>query len=282
MHPRNRHQDRYDLEKLSQIEPQLSTRLITSYGETTIDFSDPKAVKLLNSALLKSWYKLKFWELPEPFLCPPVPGRADYIHYVSDLFESRTRLCVLDIGTGANLIYPIIGHFEYDWTFTAADVNKSALANAQKIITENRLENVIKLRHQPASHNIFINVIEESDVFDLTICNPPFHESPEAAQEGTNRKWRNLGKKKSVSALNFGGVSQELWYPGGEVAFVGKMIEESKAFAKNVKIFSCLISKEKNLAPLEKAIQKIGARATITSYGHGNKKTRILSWTYKV
>ncbi len=39
-------------------------------------------------------------------------------------------------------------------------------------------------------------------------------------------------------ALNFGGQQQELWCEGGEVAFIKKMIEESKGFAKQVMWFT--------------------------------------------
>jgi 23S rRNA (adenine1618-N6)-methyltransferase len=46
---------------------------------------------------------------------PPIPGRADYIHYIADLLATtnsgipkETEYKDWDIGVGANCIYPII------------------------------------------------------------------------------------------------------------------------------------------------------------------------------
>jgi 23S rRNA (adenine1618-N6)-methyltransferase len=38
---------------------------------------------------------------------------------------------VLDIGVGANCVYPLIGHAEYGWRFLGVDIDEAALANAQ-------------------------------------------------------------------------------------------------------------------------------------------------------
>jgi 23S rRNA A1618 N6-methylase RlmF len=52
------------------------------------------------------------------------PGRLDYIHYIADLLQKQQRyhpkghtVQGLDIGIGANCIYPIIGNAEYGWSF---------------------------------------------------------------------------------------------------------------------------------------------------------------------
>ncbi len=78
MHPRNRHQTRYNFEQLSALVPSLKEKVfVNQYGDETIDFSDPEAVKLLNQAILKCVYDVKWWDLPNQYLCPPIPGRAD-------------------------------------------------------------------------------------------------------------------------------------------------------------------------------------------------------------
>lgn len=278
MHPRNKHQGQYDLQKLSAIHPGLKKFVFKNqYGNETVDFSDAKAVRSLNLALLKSWYNLKYWDIPEKFLCPPIPGRADYIHYVADLFKNPQGLRVLDIGTGANLIYPLIGYSEYGWQMTGSDINSEALKVAGTIIKENSLP--VELRLQEKRDKIFEGIIKDAEKFDLTICNPPFHSSPEEAMAGTERKWRNLGKGQKKD-LNFSGSKDELWCEGGEKEFIQKMIKESEQFRDNVQYFSTLVSKEKNLVSLESMLKKIKADYKITSYGHGNKQTRILIWTF--
>lgn len=279
MHPRNRHKGQYDLQKLIASNPDLKKFVFNNqFGNETVDFADAKAVRALNLALLKSWYNLNFWSIPDKFLCPPIPGRADYIHYVSDIFNNPKDLRVLDIGTGANLIYPIIGHAEYGWKMVGSDINQEALKVAETIINENSLP--IELRLQNNRAQIFEGIIRADERFDLTVCNPPFHSSREEAERGTERKWRNLGKGNKKD-LNFSGSKDELWCEGGEKEFIHKMILESERFKGNVQFFSTLVSKEKNLAPLESLLKKLKADHKIISYGHGNKQTRILAWTFR-
>jgi 23S rRNA (adenine1618-N6)-methyltransferase len=282
MHPRNRLQGRYNLRELSGKSPELSEYLfINQFGVETIDFSDAHAVKALNKALLLFHYGIKFWELPDEFLCPPIPGRADYIHAVSDLFKNKKNLHVLDVGVGANCIYPLIGLSEYNWTFVGSDVNKKAIKNAQNIIDKNKLKNKIELRLQKDKTKIFSFIMRPGENFDLTICNPPFHESEKAASEGTMRKWRNLGKSPE-KGLNFGGQKSELWYPGGEKAFIGKMIRESVLFSKEVKYFTTLVSKDDHLTSLLKQLKLLKAETQILPMEHGNKKSRVLCWSFKI
>lgn len=276
MHPRNRHQDRYDLKELVRVSPELKAHVIVNkFGDESIDFANPEAVKSLNRALLKSFYGIEYWDIPDGFLTPPIPGRADLIHSAADLFKEPKNLRVLDIGTGANLIYPIIGFKEYNWSMVGSDINPNAISSAQKIIEKNKLP--IELRLQKEKNSIFKGIISPGEKFDLTICNPPFHESAEAALEGTTRKWKNLGKKPEKK-LNFGGQSAELWTPGGERAFILKMIEESLLFKSQVTWFTTLVSKSENLPPLTKTLEKSGAKIEIIEMAQGQKKARILCW----
>ncbi len=283
MHPRNRHQDRYDLKELSRVLPELSQYIkINDYRNETIDFSDSAAVKALNKAIFKSFYGIEQWDIPDTFLCPPIPGRADYIHTVSDLFSEKKHLKVLDIGTGANTIYPLIGCKEYDWHFVGTDINQKALQNAEEIVKRNGLSNKISFRLQISPDFIFKNIIEDKDFFDLTLCNPPFHESLEEASKGTNRKWKNLGIKPKKGTLNFGGQGAELWCPGGEKAFILKMIEESEIVKEQVGLFTTLVSKEANLPSLKSALKRIQAtNIQILEMTQGQKKSRVLCWTFK-
>lgn len=276
MHPRNRHQDRYDLKELVRVSPALKSYVIVNkFGDESIDFANAEAVKELNRALLKSFYGITYWDIPKEFLTPPIPGRADLIHAAADLFKDPKNLRVLDIGTGANLIYPIIGSKEYSWKMVGTDIDAKAIASAQKIIDENSLE--VELRFQSDKNAIFKNIIKPDEKFDLTICNPPFHESAEDARAGTERKWKNLGKKPQKN-LNFGGHAAELWTPGGEKAFILKMIEESFLFKSQVTWFSTLVSKSENLVPLTKNLAKSGVKTQIIEMNQGQKKSRLLAW----
>ena len=288
LHPRNRHHSRYDLEALCQAVPALRDFITLSpAGEQTINFADPLAVKTLNKALLAHFYGVAHWDIPEGFLCPPVPGRADYVHHLADLLaEDRDGIIpqqatVLDIGTGANLIYPLIGAHEYRWRFTGSEIGAEAFASAQAIINANPgLSRAIRLRRQKDAASIFNGIIHKNEQYEATLCNPPFHDSAASARAGSERKRRNLGQDKD-DALNFGGQQQELWCDGGEVAFIKQMIAESKGFARQVMWFTSLVSKGENLPPLYRALTDVGAVKVVKKeMSQGQKQSRFIAWSF--
>ena len=287
LHPRNQHNEGYDFSRLIADTPDLNDVVINnSAGLKTIDFKNVNAVRLLNRALLKTHYKIDFWDIPAGYLCPPIPGRVDYIHYLADLLAAghgktipRGRaIKVLDIGTGASLVYPLTGQSEYDWHFTGVDTDAGALKSAQNICDQNNFD--ITLRKQDKLDNIFRGVIEPVDKFHLTMCNPPFHASKEQAAKGTQRKWANLGHGRS-GKLNFGGQNAELWYKGGEIKFVARMIEQSREFSDQCLWFTSLISKKDNLPVLQRILAKSRvADVEIIEMAQGQKTSRFIAWTY--
>lgn len=293
MHYRNVHRLGYDFEKLSAGTPDLVRFVhINKHGVKTIDFSDPKAVKILNKALLNYFYKIDYWNIPENYLCPPVPGRAEYIHHLADLLAGNNQdilpegnvINALDIGVGANCIYPIIGVVEYGWKFVGSDIDPVAIQSAQQIVSKNViLNNKIECRSQTNSSAIFKGIIRDEELFDITLCNPPFHSSLEEASLGTNRKWKNLGIKKSNnSLLNFGGQGAELWTEGGERSFLYNMVKESEVFKSNCLWFTTLVSKKETLPGVYKSLGKVGAHEVRTiNMSLGQKVSRIVAWTFK-
>ncbi len=283
LHPRNPHREGYNFELLTEAYAPLREFVaLNKFGTLSINFFDAEAVRALNAALLISHYNLEWWEIPSSALTPPVPGRADYIHYAADLVGSSARC--LDVGVGANCIYPIIGRAAYGWEFVGSDISQESIESARTIVERNTLlAGHVELRHQPSSEKIFEGVIQAEEWFDITICNPPFHTSAEAASKGTERKLRGLkaAAKCAKSRLNFGGVSNELWCKGGERKFVEQMILESGRFSTQCGWFTSLISNEDNLSPLRRAIKSVGAReCRVLEMYQGNKRSRILAWRY--
>ena len=287
LHPRNQHREGYDFARLVTQSPELEAFTISNpVGQTTIDFQDVGAVRMLNQALLKGYYNINFWDIPTNYLCPPIPGRVDYIHYLADLLACSNdqkiprgrNIKALDIGTGASLVYPLIGQSEYGWHFTGVDIDPAALKSAQQICQFNKLK--INLRRQNIRENIFRGVIEPHDTFHITLCNPPFHASMEKANKGTQRKWFKLGKEQS-SKLNFGGQNDELWCPGGEIKFIASMVEQSMEFADQCLWFSSLVSKKANLQPLYRILRKAKvADFKVVEMAQGQKTSRFIAWTH--
>ncbi|NAS29497.1 23S rRNA (adenine(1618)-N(6))-methyltransferase RlmF [Flavobacteriaceae bacterium R38] len=292
LHSRNRNRERYDLQALIVSNPELENYIKPNKnGQDSIDFANPVAVKTLNKALLNHYYGIKNWEFPDENLCPPIPGRADYIHYVADLLGEHNfgriptgdKVTCLDIGVGANCIYPIIGVVEYDWKFIGSDIDPKSIESVQNIVNSNDLlKGKIECRLQKNPKDFFYGILDREDQIDLSVCNPPFHSSIEAAQEGTKRKIKNLtGENVKTPQLNFAGISNELIYDGGEYKFIHNMIRESKKFSKNCYWFSTLVSKQSNLKGIYKALEKYKVSHVKTILiGTGNKSSRIVAWTF--
>ena len=292
LHPRNKHRERYDFKRLIESCAELAPFVkMNIYKDESIDFFDPEAVKMPNKALLKRYYGIDHWDIPAGYLCPPIPGRADYIHHVADLLGTNNngkiprgeKLKVLDIGVGANCVYPIIGNEEYGWSFIGSDIDPVSIASAKKIIESNlTLKGKIELRLQKDPKDIFQNILHKGELIDLVICNPPFHASLAEARSGTLRKLNNLKREKTRKvSLNFGGQHNELWCAGGEERFVRNIILQSKEFSGSCFWFSTLIAKSANLKSVYEALNKVQAAEVKTlPMGQGNKTSRIVAWTF--
>jgi len=319
LHTRNRHKHGYDFSALCEVHPALTDFVITNphvkiaansktdilsaaSAALTIDFSDASAVKQLNAALLKQYYKISFWDIPELYLCPPIPGRVDYIHYLADLLKTTNanelprskNITVLDVGMGASCIYPILGKQVYQWRFVASDIDATSIDNAQDIINKNEgLADSIDCRLQSNVDDIFAGIIQSDELYDLTMCNPPFHRSLDEANKGSQRKWKNLSKnapqqentdndKSAKASLNFGGQKAELWCPGGELAFIKKMIKESRHFQDQVLWFTSLVSKKENIGVLKSSLNKVNAKQIkVVKMAQGQKISRFIAWSFK-
>ena len=292
LHLRNFHNDRYDFNALIKTNPDLQEFVKPNkYGDLSIDFANPQAVISLNKALLAHFYGIKNYTIPDGYLCPPIPGRADYVHHIADLLASCNNGVILkgktvkglDVGIGANGIYAIIGASVYDWNFVGSDIEVEAIKSVENIVNSNEsLKRKIECRLQTNPENIFTGIIKADEFYDFTLCNPPFHKSLKDATEGNKRKVQNLTKQKTAkSALNFGGKNNELWCKGGEVAFIKNMIKESFEFKKNVLWFTTLVSKKENLPLIYKKLEDIKAKEIKTiNMSCGQKITRVVAWSF--
>jgi len=296
LHPNNLHNNHYDFARLEEKHPLLSQYTYQLRGRTTLDFSDSDAVIQLNCALLKTYYKIEHWQIPDGYLCPPIPGRVDYIHYLADLLQraypdssiNSPKITVLDIGTGASCIYPILGQRCYQWSFIGSDIDPISVNTAKQIIAANKgLAKRVKIKQQKSSSHFFEGILDSHIKIDLTMCNPPFHSSLEEALSGNKRKRDNLQtnrqhkSSKPVKNLNFGGQQAELYCQGGELQFIKSMINESKRFAHQVLYFSTLVSKADNLSAIKLALKKANAvDIQVVKMHQGNKTSRFVAWSF--
>lgn len=290
LHPRNRNRGRYDFGALVEACPELGPFVVDGPRGPTVDFTDPRAVRLLNRAILCATYGIAGWDIPEGYLCPPIPGRADYVHHAADLLAALSggvvprgaTVRVLDIGTGANLVYPLLGHREYGWSFVGTDIDRAALESGRKILKANaEFEAAIELRLQRGRSAIFGGVLKAGEAFDLAMCNPPFFASAAEARASSQDKWRKLGRGAEGARRNFGGQGAELWCEGGEVAFVRRMIGESARNPGACRWFTTLVSKSANLPSVHRALRQVEAKdIRSVEMEQGQKKSRIVAWRF--
>lgn len=301
-HSRNLHQDSYPITQLVQSYPALQPHIIIKPdGGKTINFADANAVIALNASLLAHYYQIESWHIPAGYLCPPVPGRADYVHYLADLLATDNQGVVptgknlrgLDIGTGANVIYPIIATRIYGWQMVGTEIDPVSIKSANAIIDSNSvLTDSMSIRHQHHAKHIFSGVVKAGEQFAFCMCNPPFHQSAEQAKAGSQRKVKNLAKNKikrgahlstsrANSALNFAGQSNELWCEGGELKFIQRMIVQSTDYAQQIGWFSSLVSKQSNLQHIYKSLAQQGVTNVKTiDMAQGNKVSRFVAWRF--
>ena len=292
LHSRNFHNDRYDFKALIKTNLDLQEFVKPNkYGDLSIDFANPQAVISLNKALLAHFYGIKNYTIPDGYLCPPIPGRVDYVHHIADLLASCNNGVVpkgktvkgLDVGIGANGIYAIIGSSVYDWNFVGSDIEIESIKSVENIVNSNEiLKEKIECKLQTNPENIFTGIIKADEFYDFTLCNPPFHKSLKDAMDGNKRKVQNLTKQKTIkNALNFGGKNNELWCKGGEIVFITNMIKESFEFKTNVLWFTTLVSKKENLPLIYKKLEDIKAKEIKTiNMSCGQKITRVVAWSF--
>ena len=291
-HPRNRRAERYDFPALIRVCSELR-HFVQPHpcGGDTIDYADSEAVKTLNRALLKFHYSIVDWNIPPGCLCPPIPGRADYVHHLADLLAEGElsaiprgpSIRVLDVGVGASCVYPLIGNAEYGWSFVGTDVDPESVAWARNLVAQQpRSREFVEIRHQRVRSDIFAGVVQTSEHFHASMCNPPFHASAAHATAATVRKTKNLGTGgPTLLRRNFGGKPTELWCEGGEPGFVHRMIRESAQRRTQCRWFTTLISKRGNLPAVYRALASVRAVDVRTvAMGQGQKQSRMVAWSF--
>jgi 23S rRNA (adenine1618-N6)-methyltransferase len=282
IHSRNKNKERYDLGALLKLNPKLSDYLKPNHKcEDAVDLSNPIAIKILNQTLLHYYYGIENWNFSDKNLCPTIPNKADYIHYMADVLMGSNfgnlpegeKITCLNIGAGATCIYPIIGVTEYNWNFIASDIDSESIKSAQTIVTENKvLTNKIELRLQEKPKDVIYGALRREETIDLAICNPPFYNSIEDAKEDTQKK---------TAPYKASEITPEIIYSGGEIKFLKQYIKESKAFGSTCFWFSALVTKKANQKSLPEFLKLIGAtEIKVIPFGLGNKSTQIIVWTF--
>ena len=269
-----------DFEELSnQFEEFKQYVYKTKSGSYSINWNNAKAVLTLNKCLLKKDFNIDYYDIPSNFLIPTIPSRINYLLFLKKLLmifnlENKEQITVIDIGTGANIIYPLLGYSKYHWHFIASDTNIEAIDNAKMIIKNNHLENDIDIKYQNDSMKIFEGIIDvneynESDII-FSMCNPPFYDSE------TEVKFENVNKDNE---FNF----NEVYYKGGEFQFIMNIIQESEIFKNKIFIFTSLMGKKTTFKKIKKILTQDTDKFPFVKYEklvQGNNVRWVIAWSY--
>lgn len=289
MHPKNRY--RYnmpDFQYLVDAYPELAkyTRKKDEDGQVSLNFKDWDACNELVKAQFLHDFGIT-WTVPKPHLVPPIANRLNYLCFIHDIMslwslkQNSDRLSyeykVLDIGCGANLVYPLLGAAYFGWSFVGCDVNTDAL----HIAAHNRdlneaLAPLIMLRkivRQPCQGNAekepkgIIGACLLDDTFDACMCNPPFFSD-----------MKEMGQNPLT---DFGGTSDEMVYPGGEECFVSEMIKDSERHKQSVSWFSTMVGKKKTLKLAKKILYSLDSNAIRTyELAQGSTHRWVIAWSF--
>ncbi|KAB2602424.1 methyltransferase-like protein 16 [Pyrus ussuriensis x Pyrus communis] len=217
----------------------------------------------------------------QPFLCPTVPNRSNYIHWIEDLLSSDIivktpsngdKVRGFDIGTGANCIYPLLGASLLGWSFVGSDMSDVALEWAEIFFRDNsniserieirKIESGKETLPVEGSHNgmlvsterkieltqiVWLRMVE----FDFCMCNPPFFKTMEEA--GLNPK------------TACGGTTTEMVCPGGERAFITRIIEDSFTLKHTFQWYTSMVGRKLNIKIPTSKLWEVGVTMVKTT-----------------
>ncbi|KAK8919048.1 hypothetical protein KSP39_PZI021274 [Platanthera zijinensis] len=210
---------------------------------------------------------------------------------------SNARIRGFDIGTGANCIYPLLGAALLGWSFVGSDVTVVALEWAKRNVESNpHLLELIEIRdasdqfscgHFMSSASDIVNedhqelldikksgtlpvlagVVKDGEIFEFCMCNPPFFESIEEA---------GLNPKTSCE-----GTPEEMVYPGGERAFITRIIEDSVGLKLSFRWFTTMVGRKANLKSLISKLREVVVSIVkTTEFVQGHTTRWGLAWSF--
>ncbi|KAK6916694.1 METTL16/RlmF family [Dillenia turbinata] len=306
IHPKNRYSDSPpDFSLLASLYPSFKPFVFyTRDCRPRIDWTDFNATRELTRVLLLHDHGLNWW-IPDGQLCPTVPNRSNYIHWIEDLLASDiiTKINTdlnnvrgFDIGTGANCIYPLVGASLLGWNFVGSDVTDVALEWAEKNVKSNpHISELIEIRKVPCAEKD-LSGQDSSNCDGESSTNPleevkPLESSPPmmASSEDTNYLGPPilLGVVKDGEKYDFcmcnppffesmeeaglnprtscGGTPEEMVCQGGERAFITRIIEDSVKLKQIFRWYTSMVGKKSNLKSLISKLRDVGVTIVKTT-----------------
>ncbi|KAL6050980.1 Methyltransferase-like protein 16 [Balamuthia mandrillaris] len=273
MHPENYYRtNKPDFVELAKLYPSFKAHVhITSKGQPNIRWTDPEAVRELTCVLLRHDFQIAV-ELPLDQLCPAVPNRVNYIHWLSDLLKhspdvtSAPTITGIDIGTGASCIYPLLGVRLKGWRFVATEIDPISLDYARRNIAANQWEDLIELRESKSGH-ILQGIVKENESFAFCMCNPPFFSDQDHAPPNPKTACRATENERLTT--------------GGEFQFIKQMIQDSLRYRNRIRWYTSMLGRKVDVKLLEKELVASGiVNIRTTTFYQGKTARWGIAWTF--
>lgn len=280
MHRRNIFRKEPDFKKLAcdyqELKPFMT---VGSKNKLKFDFKNPEALRALTCALLHRYFQKRII-LPHDRMIPAVPQRLNYICWIEDLVKlvenqvSDLNVIGIDIGSGASCIFPILGcHRNPTWSFIGVEADTRSYSVAVENVQKNYMEE--RIRMIKISTEDTLNDILCLSTYPVTfiMCNPPFFEeeygvtlelNPKSSANGSS----STGGPSGTRPKSSGNTSEKIEsvVSGGEIAFVGRMLDQSRHLKEEVTIYTSMLGKKQSLTHFKQ---------TLSSFDDDN-----LSWTW--
>ncbi|KAK6159572.1 hypothetical protein DH2020_006886 [Rehmannia glutinosa] len=306
IHPRNKYADNTpDFGLLSSLYPSFEPYVFYSRdGRPKIDWTDFNATRELTRVLLLHDNGLNWW-IPDGQLCPTVPNRSNYIHWIEDLLASdiipATRADGdvtkgFDIGTGANCIYPLLGASILGWKFVGSDITDIAIEWANRNVNSNpHISDLIEIRRVDAEGTMYnVEELHNEGRFDSNSTNARDDGRASTVPEphlGVKKSYNGppilLGVVKDGESFDFcmcnppffetmeeaglnpktacGGTPEEMVCCGGEHAFITRIIEDSAKLKHTFRWYTSMVGRKFNLNILVSELWNVGATVVKTT-----------------
>uniref|UniRef100_A0A1I7ZRZ9 U6 snRNA m(6)A methyltransferase n=1 Tax=Steinernema glaseri TaxID=37863 RepID=A0A1I7ZRZ9_9BILA len=264
---------------------------VTPRGTLNLNFNDAEAVRILTLVLLKKDFGLVV-ELPRNNLVPRIPQRLNYLLFIEDLLMhnavNNEDVFGIDIGTGASCIYPLLGAKKFGWKFLATEIDEDSASIAMSNVKSNNLSEKITVIRSSDGKMIFPEAVGAGDeeVYTFSMCNPPFYDFEESDKKyaaDENDVYENVvtegerpgPRSATVAKLN------ELATEGGEVAFVLRMVEESKKLRARIRVYTSMVGIKTSMYKIERVLKEIAEiRYMVSTLNQGRTQRFVIAWTY--
>ncbi|KAL8643146.1 MAG: hypothetical protein Q9226_008425, partial [Calogaya cf. arnoldii] len=313
--PRTVYDQDVDFSVLALQDPDFKTHL-KSNGQ--LDFSDPAAVKQLTISLLKRDFGIRI-ELPDDRLCPPLPNRFNYILWIQDLLDTTStsyddRYYPAREVVGLDMFVSPSPQFDTDTILVNAqyafEPDNNSLSEAQERVAYTLYSDVHNERNGDsplqttdiddknlsyARQNILANNLKSRirpfltkpndplipldalclENITFTICNPPFYSSSADLLSSALSKSRPPHSTCTGSPI-------EMVTPGGEIAFVTRMITESQRLRERCQWYTTMLGKYSSLDVVIEELKKTGVgNWAVKEFVQGGKTRRWgVGWSW--